>query len=118
METMPARFASTVSLPSGAGGGSGSRLAERWPVSEAGAAGVGAAGGRIALTDTAGADAPTSRSWKTGFLTKRSSRIALVDAAHALRLSNYVGQRIAATGTLLNHEMQTQSMYRVATSCS
>ncbi len=70
------------------------------------------------LTDTAGADAPTSRSWKTGFLKKRASRIELVDAAHALRLSNYVGQRIAATGTLLNHEMQTQSMYRVATSCS
>jgi hypothetical protein len=70
------------------------------------------------LTDTAGADAPTSRSWKTGFLKKRSSRIELVDGAHALRLSNYVGQRIAATGTLLNHEMQTQSMYRVATSCN
>jgi hypothetical protein len=70
------------------------------------------------LTDTSGTGAPMSRSWKSGFLKKRPSRIELVDSAHALRLTSYVGQRIAATGTLVNREMQTHSLHRVAASCS
>ena len=70
------------------------------------------------LRDTSGVDAPTSRSWRSGFLKKRSSRIELVDATYALKLPNHVGQRVAATGTLVNREMQTRSLLRVAASCS
>ena len=70
------------------------------------------------LKDTAGAAAPTSRSWKSAFLKKRPATIAVVDTDRTLRLPAYVGQRVAATGTLVNHEMQVHSLRRVATTCS
>ena len=70
------------------------------------------------LRDASGAEAPTSRSWKSGFLKKRSSRIELVDAEHALRLTSYVGQRVSATGTLVNREMQTRSLHPLGALCS
>lgn len=70
------------------------------------------------LKDTTGADAPTSRSWKSGFLRKRPARIELVGAVDALRLPSYIGQRVTATGTLVNHEMQPRVVHRLATSCS
>jgi hypothetical protein len=70
------------------------------------------------LSDASGSEAPTSRSWRSGFLKKRPSRIELVDAGHALRLTSYVGQRIAATGTLVNREMRPRSLHPVSASCS
>jgi len=70
------------------------------------------------LKDTSGADAPKSRNWKSGFLRKRPAPIELLDATHALRLPNYVGQRVAATGTLVNREMRAHSLQRVGSSCS
>ena len=70
------------------------------------------------LKDTSGADAPKSRNWKSGFLRKRSAPVALLDANHALKLPNYVGQRVAATGTLVNREMRAQSLQRIGSSCS
>ena len=69
------------------------------------------------LKDTAGVAAPASRTWRSGFLTKRPARIEVVDAGKALKLPNYVGQRVAATGTLVNHEMQARSLHRVTASC-
>jgi hypothetical protein len=70
------------------------------------------------LKDTSGADAPKSRSWRSGFLKKRPATIELFDATNALRLPSYVGQRVAATGMLVNHEMRAHSLQRVAASCS
>ena len=70
------------------------------------------------LKDTSGADAPKSRSWRSGFLKKRQATIALFDATNALSLPSYVGQRVAATGMLINHEMRAKSLQRVAASCS
>ena len=70
------------------------------------------------LKDTSGADAPKSRNWRSGFLKKRPAPIELLDATHELKLPNYVGQRVAATGTLVNREMRAQSLQRVAASCS
>src|SRR5262249_36916086 len=58
------------------------------------------------LKDTSGADAPTSRSWKSGFLKKRSAAVEVVDATDSLRLANYLGQRVAATGSLTNRRLQ------------
>jgi hypothetical protein len=69
------------------------------------------------LKDTSGEDAPTSRSWRSGFLRKRPARVELLDETHALNLSSYVGQRVAATGTLENREMKARSLQRVAASC-
>jgi hypothetical protein len=70
------------------------------------------------LSDPSGTDAPTSRSWKSGFLKKRPSRIELVDSEHALRLTSYVGHRVSATGTLVNREMQTRALHPLSATCS
>ena len=70
------------------------------------------------LSDASGADAPTSRSWKSGFLKKRPSRIELIDAEHALPLTNYVGHRVSATGTIVNREMRTRSLHPLSATCS
>jgi hypothetical protein len=70
------------------------------------------------LKDTSGEHTPKSRSWRTGFLTRRSSRIELVDASHALNLSGHVGERVAASGTLVGRELRARSLRRVAASCN
>lgn len=70
------------------------------------------------LKDTTGVDAPKSRSWRSGFLKKRASAIELVDSANTLKLTSYVGQRVAATGVLTKGEMKARSLQRVAASCS
>ena len=69
------------------------------------------------LKDTVGADAPKSRSWKSGFLRKGSASIEVVDVAHRLKLPDHVGQKVSVTGTLVDREMQVRSLERVATSC-
>jgi len=69
------------------------------------------------LTDTSGADTLKSRSWKSGFMKKRSSAIDLIDAANTLKLSAHVGQRVSATGTLVDREMRAQSLQSVSPSC-
>jgi hypothetical protein len=70
------------------------------------------------LTDTVGQEAPRSRSWKSGFLKKRSSNIDVVDASHTLDLEHHVGQRVEATGTLTNREMKAHSLRQIAAKCS
>jgi len=70
------------------------------------------------LKDTSGVDAPKSRSWKSGFLKRRSSPVEIVDAANRLKLTNYVGQRVSATGVLMNREIRARSLQSVGTSCS
>ena len=77
-----------------------------------------AGGDSFWLKDTSGADAPTSRSWKSGFLKKRSASIQVVGAADAPGFSTYVGQRVAATGMLTNRTMQVHALRRVAASCN
>jgi hypothetical protein len=73
--------------------------------------------GNYRLKDVTGADAPKSRSWKSGFLRKRSATIDVRDANHSLGLANYVGKRVEATGTLLERELQVRSLERLADSC-
>ena len=68
------------------------------------------------LSNTTGSEAPKSRSWKTGFLKKRSAAIAIVDAS-GVGLPAHVGQRVALTGLLVEHDMQVRSLRRVAASC-
>lgn len=70
------------------------------------------------LKDTAGGNVPKSRSWKSGFLRRRPSSIQLVDGTQTLNLKTYVGQRVEATGMLLNREMQASSLQPVAASCN
>ena len=68
------------------------------------------------LSDTEGSDAPKSRSWKTGFLRKRSATVAVVDA-NGVGLPAHVGQRVALTGLLVDRDMRVRSLRRVASSC-
>lgn len=70
------------------------------------------------LKDTSGVpDAAKARSWKSGFLKKRSSRVGVVSATNAVRLPNYVGERVAATGAFMDGQMRARSMRRLAASC-
>ena len=69
------------------------------------------------LKETSGVDAPKSRSWRSGFFRKRNSSILLVDATHSLNLTQYVGQRVAATGVLMDRELRARSLWSVAATC-
>lgn len=69
------------------------------------------------LKDASGESAPKARSWKTGFLRKRSATIAVTDTANRLALSSHVGHLITLTGTLVDREMQARALQRVAPSC-
>lgn len=70
------------------------------------------------LTDTSGANSPTSRSWKTGFLKKRPAHVEVVDSVKRLNLASHVGERVSVTGTLVDREMHAGSVQRVASSCN
>jgi hypothetical protein len=75
-------------------------------------------GNEFRLADTEGADAPRSRSWRTGFLKKRTAPIALVGVADPLVLKKSVGKRVAATGLLTSRELQVSSLRSVGSSCN
>ena len=62
------------------------------------------------MKDTSGADAPKSRSWKSGFLKKGSATLDVVDASHTLQLANFVGRRVSVTGALVDREMRARSV--------
>ena len=67
------------------------------------------------LKDTSGVDAPKSRSWKSGFLKKRSPRIALVDGP--TNAAAYDGRRVSVTGVLTDREMRVNSISQIAGAC-
>ena len=71
----------------------------------------------LRLKDTTGAEAPKSRSWKSGFLKKGSASIDLVDPGNRLRLANHVGHRVTVTGTIDHGEMRVRSLQRVSAVC-
>lgn len=70
------------------------------------------------LADTEGADAPKSRSWRTGFLRKRTAPVNLVGAADPVALKKSVGKRVAVTGLLADRELQVNSLRVVGPSCN
>ena len=70
------------------------------------------------MKDTAGADAPKARSWKSGFLKKGSASVDLVNPPKKLRLSDHVGERVSLTGVMVDRDMQVRSLHRVAPSCN
>ena len=70
------------------------------------------------LTDTEGADAPKSRSWRTGFLKKRAAPVALVEPPDRLALQTHVGRRVAATGLLTSHDLKLSALRVVGPTCN
>ena len=75
-------------------------------------------GDRFRLTDTEGANAPKARSWRTGFLKKRSAAVDLVGAHDVAALQRQVGQRVAVSGVQTNRELQVSSVRVVSPSCN
>ena len=75
-------------------------------------------GDSFRLKDTSGADAPKSRSWKSGFLKKGPAAVDVVDSSESLGLANRVGTRVSVSGTLVERQMQAHAIHRVASSCS
>jgi len=69
------------------------------------------------LKDTEGTDAPKSRNWKTGFLTKHAASVNVVDAKNRTKLGSHVGERVSVTGMLLDRDLDVRSLTRVANSC-
>ena len=69
------------------------------------------------LKDTEGVDAPKSRNWKTGFLTKHQASVNLLDQRNRMKLGSHVGERVSVTGMLTEHDLDVRSMTRVANSC-
>jgi hypothetical protein len=72
---------------------------------------------KFRLKNTEGANAPRSRSWKSGFIRRSNSSVDVLDASNRFNLANHVGERVSATGTLVDGDMQLRSLRRVATSC-
>ncbi len=70
------------------------------------------------LKNTEGDDVPKARSWKSGFLRKAPSAIAVIDASNRVKLSTHIGERISVTGVLIDREMRVRSLRRVAAACS
>jgi hypothetical protein len=67
------------------------------------------------LKETSG-DVPRSRSWRSGFLKKRSPRIALVDGP--TNASAYDGRRVSVTGVLIDREMRVNSVHPIEGECA
>ena len=65
------------------------------------------------MKDTSGAEAPKSRSWKSGFLKKSPATLDVVDTARSLQLADHVGRRVSVTGTVVDREMQARSLRRL-----
>jgi hypothetical protein len=69
------------------------------------------------LKNTTGADAPKSRTWKTGFFTKRSASIDVNDERGSSHLAEHLGERVSLTGALIDREMIVHSLRSIAASC-
>jgi len=66
--------------------------------------------GSLLLTDASGENAPTARSWKSGFLKKRPAHVEVEDAVGTLNLRSHIGRRVTATGTLIDRELRARSV--------
>jgi hypothetical protein len=66
------------------------------------------------LSDTSGTKAPKSRSWKSGFLTKRSASVTVMPASDRMDLSKHLGHRVTVTGPLTDREMRVRTLRRVS----
>ena len=55
-------------------------------------------GSKYRLADVQGNQAPKGRSWKTGFVTKKTKNIDLVGASSTLNLKDNVGRKVSVIG--------------------
>lgn len=74
-------------------------------------------GDEFRLTEIESTDAPKARSWRSGFLKKRSAPVELVELSDRAGLRKYVGHRVVATGLLTGRELRVRSFQSAGTSC-
>jgi hypothetical protein len=55
-------------------------------------------GSNYRLADVQGNQAPKGRSWKTGFVTKKTKNIDLVGVPASLKLQDHVGRKVSVSG--------------------
>jgi len=73
---------------------------------------------RFRLTDTEGLEAPKARSWRSGFLKKQSTPVALVEPPDPHGLRAQIGQKVAATGLLTSHDLRVTSLRAIGARCN
>jgi hypothetical protein len=87
------------------------------PVTITGCLEVTTDGREFRLTDTEGDNAPKSRGWRSGFLKKRASAVALLAPPDPQALRKYVGYRVAATGQLDDRALSMRSFEPAGAMC-
>jgi hypothetical protein len=104
-----ARPAAAASVSTGAGA---------MPVTITGCLEVSVDQDEFRLTDTDGVDAPRSRNWRSGFLKKQSTPVALVEPPAGLALETHVGRRVTATGLLTSHDLKVTALRSIGPPCN
>jgi hypothetical protein len=102
--------AQSAAVPTGTGGTS--------PITITGCLEVSVDHDEFRLTETEGVDAPKSRSWRSGFLQKRSEAVALLEPPSRLALETHVGRRVTATGLLSGHDMKVSALRAIGPPCN
>lgn len=73
------------------------------------------AGERFMLTEISGPNAPRSRSWKTGFITKRTMDVEV--AGPRKKLTQNVGRLVRITGRRSGHDIVAHSITYAGATC-
>ena len=74
-------------------------------------------GRKYMLTDLEGAQAPKGRSWKTGYVTKKSKDMEVV-ATSGVKLGDHIGHKVSVVGVRNDTHLQARSIKQLAASCS
>ena len=74
-------------------------------------------GGEFRLTEIESDDAPKARSWRSGFLKKRSAPVDLVEVSDRAGLRKYVGHRVTASGVLTGRELRVRTFQSAGAAC-
>jgi len=85
------------------------------PVTMTGCLRTGGAG--FVLTGLKGNTAPKARSWKTGYIIKKT-RDVVVSPATGVKLQDHVNRQVTVVGVVDGTHMTARTIRRVATSCS
>lgn len=76
-------------------------------------------GRKFVLTDLEGKQAPKGRSWKTGFITKRTKAVEVVGNSSSVKLGDHLGHRVSVVGVKDGDtHVRARSIKQLATSCS
>ena len=74
-------------------------------------------GRKYMLTDLEGTQAPKGRSWKTGFVTKKSKDMEVV-ATSGVKLGDHIGHKVSVVGVQNATHLQARSIKQLAAFCS